>query len=169
MSTETRSVLGRFLQGSISLPIIRTTCCNTLLLPNGHQGFIDPENGKASLRKILLCIDHDPDPREANTQVTSLSRLVDGDDSLEAIVLYVGEAADTPHVELSSSDRIIWNRAYGQGKVVKAICEEAEEIDADVIVMPTAGHQGLMDSLRGSTTEQVLAAANRPLLAVPSG
>jgi len=32
--------------------------------------------------------------------------------------------------------------------------------------MPTAGHQGFLDALRGSTTEQVLRKAPCPVLAI---
>ena len=43
----------------------------------------------------------------------------------------------------------------------------ADEIKADLIVMPTAGRAGVFDALRGSTTERVLRRAPCPLLAVP--
>jgi nucleotide-binding universal stress UspA family protein len=43
-----------------------------------------------------------------------------------------------------------------QGDVVETILQTAAEIDADLIAMPTAGHHGILDALRGSTTERVL-------------
>jgi nucleotide-binding universal stress UspA family protein len=54
-----------------------------------------------------------------------------------------------------------------EGDVVECILQTAEAKKSDLIVMATAGHEGLMDSLRGSTTEQVLRAAPCPVLAVP--
>jgi nucleotide-binding universal stress UspA family protein len=42
-------------------------------------------------------------------------------------------------------------------------------MDADLIVMATAGHQGALDALRGSTTERVVRQATCPVLAVPFG
>jgi nucleotide-binding universal stress UspA family protein len=41
------------------------------------------------------------------------------------------------------------------------------QIDADVVAMPTAGHHGILDALRGSTTERVLRHAGCPVLAMP--
>jgi nucleotide-binding universal stress UspA family protein len=49
-----------------------------------------------------------------------------------------------------------------------AILAAAESHAADLIVMATAGHDGVLDALRGSTTEQVLRRASCPLLAVPT-
>ncbi|HEY3719491.1 MAG TPA: universal stress protein, partial [Roseiarcus sp.] len=43
------------------------------------------------------------------------------------------------------------------------------EWPADLIVMPTAGHVGYLDALRGSTTERVLRQAPCPVLAMPAG
>jgi nucleotide-binding universal stress UspA family protein len=51
--------------------------------------------------------------------------------------------------------------------VVDAVLGEAESRSADLIVMTTQGHQGFLDALRGSTTEQVVRRAACPVLAVP--
>jgi nucleotide-binding universal stress UspA family protein len=51
--------------------------------------------------------------------------------------------------------------------VVETIVETAADWQADLIGMPTAGHDGFLDALRGSTTERVLRQAPCPLLAVP--
>jgi nucleotide-binding universal stress UspA family protein len=55
-----------------------------------------------------------------------------------------------------------------QGDVVETILRTAAEIDADLIAMPTAGHHGIFDALRGSTTERVLRHAPCPVLAMPA-
>jgi nucleotide-binding universal stress UspA family protein len=39
---------------------------------------------------------------------------------------------------------------------------------ANLIAMPTAGHHGFLDAVRGSTTERVLRHAPCPVLAVPA-
>ena len=54
------------------------------------------------------------------------------------------------------------------GDPVEQILAAADEVEADLIVMPTAGHRGVFDALRGSTTERVLRRARCPLLAVPA-
>jgi nucleotide-binding universal stress UspA family protein len=52
--------------------------------------------------------------------------------------------------------------------VVQSIVDAAIEFDADVIAMPTAGHHGVLDALRGSTTERVIRHAPCPVLALPA-
>ena len=47
-----------------------------------------------------------------------------------------------------------------------ALVEAIQDFHPDLVVMATAGHHGLMDALRGSTTERVLRAIHCPLLAV---
>jgi nucleotide-binding universal stress UspA family protein len=54
------------------------------------------------------------------------------------------------------------------GEVVETILALAGECAADLIVMATAGRQGFLDALRGSTTERVLRGGAVPLLAVPA-
>ena len=53
------------------------------------------------------------------------------------------------------------------GNVVQAIVDAAIELDVDVIGMPTAGHHGVLDALRGSTTERVIRHAPCPVFALP--
>lgn len=60
-----------------------------------------------------------------------------------------------------SSEFKLWDRL-----AVERILGTASAIDASLIVMPTAGHQGFLDAIRGSTTERVLQACRCPLLAV---
>ncbi len=54
------------------------------------------------------------------------------------------------------------------GPVVETILAVAREVSADLIAMPTAGHHGVFDALRGSVTERVLHHASCPVLAVPT-
>ena len=49
----------------------------------------------------------------------------------------------------------------------EAIVDAANDWQPDLIGMPTAGHRGFLDALRGSTTERVLRQTPCPLLAVP--
>jgi len=51
---------------------------------------------------------------------------------------------------------------------VEQIVATADALNAELIVMPTAGRAGVFEALRGSTTERVLRHASCPLLAVPA-
>jgi Universal stress protein family/DnaJ domain len=59
--------------------------------------------------------------------------------------------------------------ALRTGDVVSTILKAADEQKADLVAMPTSGHQGFLDAVRGSTTERVLRHAPCPVLAVPAG
>jgi len=54
------------------------------------------------------------------------------------------------------------------GEVVDEILSLSEERDADLIAMATAGRNGFLEALSGSTTEQVLREAKCPVLAIPA-
>jgi len=56
----------------------------------------------------------------------------------------------------------------GIGTPYKRIIEKAQEIAADLIVMPTHGRTGLVHMLIGSVTERVLRRAPCPVLAIPA-
>jgi nucleotide-binding universal stress UspA family protein len=51
--------------------------------------------------------------------------------------------------------------------VVDSIIQVANQHNVDLIVMATAGRDGILDALRGSVTEQVLRKSPCPLLAAP--
>jgi nucleotide-binding universal stress UspA family protein len=53
--------------------------------------------------------------------------------------------------------------------VLGEILGAAHEDEPDVIAMATEGHQGILDALRGSVTEQVVRRAPCAVLAVPAG
>ena len=61
-----------------------------------------------------------------------------------------------------------WNWENREGDVVEEVGKAASEHQADLIVMATHGHDGFMDAIRGSSTEQVLQHATCPVLAVHS-
>jgi nucleotide-binding universal stress UspA family protein len=55
-----------------------------------------------------------------------------------------------------------------RGQVADQILRAAEDVRADVVLMTTTGHSGLTHALLGSTTEQVLARATVPVMAIGS-
>jgi nucleotide-binding universal stress UspA family protein len=87
---------------------------------------------------------------------------------VSATVLYVGEPAGAPALDLPEAPGWTWNERAIGGSPVEVILDTAKTEAADLIVMTTAGHQGFLDALRGSTTERVLRSAPCPLLAVPA-
>lgn len=163
LATHGREGLSRWLHGSVAEPIARQANVNALFVREGSRGFVDPKDGEIHLRRILIPIDHKPWPEAAIKAAKQLSRLLRSDVSIR--LLHVGDYADMPVLsglpdgaELSVKD----------GNVVDEILDAARDWDADLIAMSTAGHQGFLDALRGSTSERVLRQAPCPVLVVPT-
>lgn len=137
----------------------------TLFLPEGAPGFINDVNGASRLRNILLPFDGAPAPYRAIELARDLAAKLGAPDATFHL-LHVGPGGPPPPVELLS--RLSVQVHTVEGSVADAIVAQAQKVDADLIVMPTRGHDGFLDALRGSTTEQVLRQAGRALLAAPS-
>jgi nucleotide-binding universal stress UspA family protein len=167
LATHGREGLPRWLHGSIAEPVARDAHTDTLFIPQGARGFVAPENGAVTLRRILVPVDRRPWPGHALNAASQMGRLLaDGPVALE--VLYVGAAADMPSLQIDQASWATVERTIRSGDVVAQILAAAEQGAADLIVMATAGHQGFLDAIRGSTTERVLRQAPCPLLAVPA-
>ena len=168
LATHGREGLPRWLHGSVAEPVARGARTDTLFIPQSARGFVAPENGAVTLRRILVPVDRQPWPGQALTAAAQIARLL-ADRPVALELLYVGAAADMPSLQI---DRASWStveRTIRSGDVVGQILAAAEQSAADLIVMATEGHQGFLDAIRGSTTERVLRQAPCPLLAVPAG
>ncbi len=152
MASHGRAGLDRLFAGSVSSDLVQATGIPALLLGPGARPFVDAETGAIALTRVLVPIDHDPAPETAL-------------DALDAFNAAHGAALDPVHV--GSGGPVIPHMAVREltGSVVETILAEAE--GAQLIAMPTRGRHGLLDALRGSTTERVLADARVPVLALP--
>ncbi|MFN9717902.1 MAG: universal stress protein [Planctomycetota bacterium] len=90
LATHQRHGLDRWLHATVAGRINDQTDGVTLFLPYGCDGFVNPSTGQCRLRKILLPVDHAPDPRPS-VEVTAdlLHHLSEG--SCEVRVLHVGD------------------------------------------------------------------------------
>jgi nucleotide-binding universal stress UspA family protein len=156
LATHGRDGLDRFLNGSVAETVLRRSRTPTLFLTHGGRGFVDQVTGKMKLRHVLVPIDHSPLPFRAVETANEFPRLMTGV-APTVQLLHVGSKA--PHIGPTPV-------TIRYGNVVQTIVDAAVEYDADLICMPTAGHHGVLDALRGSTTERVLRHASRPLLAI---
>jgi nucleotide-binding universal stress UspA family protein len=155
-----RSAPQRWLRGSVAEAAARQAHAPTLFLREGQRGFVDRNTGVISLQTILLPIDGSVPHQEACRWVAALERLA----AFSARVRPLHVGTSTP-ANASEFEETIDVR---EGPVVETIISVAQEIDADIIAMPTAGRHGLFDALRGSVTERVLREAPCPVLAVPA-
>jgi nucleotide-binding universal stress UspA family protein len=168
LGTEGRGGLPRWIRPSTAEAIARSARTKALIIPRAARGFVSPEDGSLSIRRILVPMDRHPDPAAAIFNAAKLSAL-SAAKPVEAVALHVGPTASSPEVDFPGSESCAWLQISGSGDVVGVIVREAKDRSADLIVMTTEGHTGVFDALRGSVTEQVLRAAPCPVLAVPAG
>jgi len=166
LATHGRDGLEHWLAGSIAESAFRQSAVPTLFLTNGARGFIQQVSGKITLRRMLLPVDHSPAPARAINYARHLGRMLTGH-AVAINFLHVGNHAPVVHDAEPTGHPLPLTIRHGS--VVKTILDAALEYDVDLIVMPTAGHHGILDALRGSTTERVLRHAPCPVYAVPVG
>lgn len=167
LATHGRDGLPRWLHGSVAEPAGREADTPTLFLPPGASGFVDPDSGALRLENVLIPIDHRPRPHAAVREAERLCRTL-GLSGVALHLVYVGAQGDMPAVETATTTPFEVTRSARSGEVVDEILAAAAACQADLIAMATAGHQGFLDALRGSTTERVLRHAPCPVLAVPA-
>ncbi len=163
----THQLGGRPFFPSVAEPIARKSHTMTLFIPKTTKGFVSTEDGSLKLQNILIPIDHDPHPRVAFQAVMSLLNVLHCE-SVSITVLYLGEKEEMPQYYPFHRDKVTWKEVSYIEEIVDGILETAQKLEADLIVMPTQGHQGFLDALRGSTTEQIVRQAACPVLAVPT-
>ncbi len=165
LATEGREGIPRWLDRSVAESLARRSETSTLFVPEGAKGFVSMEDGHLSLSRVLLPVDRTPDPRAAIQFATRAARAL-GNGDVEITALHVGSGG-APAFELPEDPAWHWRVETRTGEVVDEIAAAAADGQADLIIMTTEGHQGVLDALRGSTTERVLRQSPCPLLAVP--
>jgi nucleotide-binding universal stress UspA family protein len=166
LATQGGDGFEHWLRGSVSESVSRRAAIPTLFIAPGARGFVDQVTGDIRLRRALVPVDSSPVPTKALRFARRIGRLLTGTD-ITIDLLHVGRSApavrgSTAHAPALSAVML------RSGNVVSSTVDAAIELDTDMIVMPTAGHRGLLDTLRGSTTERVIRHAPCPVFAVPS-
>lgn len=159
MMTHNRSGLERWLEGSVAEEAARVVKAPALFLREDQAGFVDRESGVVTLDTVLMPVEASVPPLDAFRHIADFSHALDP--GAEVRLLHVGEDLPIfegllPHIELR------------QGPVVETILAYAMEIGAGLIAMPTRGRHGLLEALRGSTTERVLREAPCALYTAPA-
>ncbi len=160
MATRGAQGLNRWLSQSVSEGIAQKTQIPALFLGPKARSFVDANTGSLRLKKVVVPVAHHPAPQRA---LLLLHQLFGKLDFTEHFV----HAGDAPFPLTDPAGEPL-DVNVRQGPVVETILTAANTLPADLLVMPTAGRDGFLDALRGSTTEQVLHRAPCPLLAVPA-
>jgi nucleotide-binding universal stress UspA family protein len=158
LATHGRDGLDHWLKGSVAETVFRRSAIPTLFIPPSARGFVDQVTGDFRLRRVLVPVDHSPMPYRAIEAARQFPKRLTGAD-ITMHLLHIGSSP--PRLD-ESKDQIV----FRHGNVVQSILDVATEYDVDFICMPTAGQHGVLDALRGSTTQRVLRHAPCPLLAI---
>jgi nucleotide-binding universal stress UspA family protein len=156
-----------WLRGSVSEIASRHSAVPTLFITSGARGFVDQITGDVSIKRVLVPIDSSPAPGKAVNAVHRITKLLTGGAHYIVHFLHVGRSSPALRVKAkgrSPLPRVILR----SGNVPKTIVDAAIEFEVDFIAMPTAGRHGILDALRGSTTERVIRHAPCPVFAIPS-
>jgi nucleotide-binding universal stress UspA family protein len=167
LATHQRDGFDRWTHKQIAEPIARRSGEMTLFIPHGSEGFISLESGAASLRNILIPVDHSPDPQIAVNGAVTLAHTLECH-GIVFTLLHVGEEGRFPEIIMPKREMWQWRKLCKQGNAERQILQAADECRAELIVMTTQGHHGFLDALRGSTTERIVRNSNCPVLAVPA-
>ena len=167
LATHQREGIDRWLHRAVAEPLARRSGAMTLFVPSEARGFVSVKDGLVTLRKILIPVDHDPDPQTALSKALLLAR---GLDCIvgEIRLVHIGPRGTAPVIDTPYRTGWSYDTVVRQGDVVDEIVKAEHEWRPDLMVLATQGHLDFLDALRGSTTERVLRAANCPVLAVPA-
>ncbi len=154
-----------WVQDRVAEPIARESGKPALFLPHDRPGFVHAQSGVVRLRRIVVPV---ADASAAVPAVEAAARMAAllADAPVTVHLLHVGEAAGAPRPPTPAHPLVTWAHVTRTGAVDGTIVAVAGELEADLIVMRTKGHDGFLDVLRGTTTERVLRLAHCPVLAV---
>lgn len=168
LATQAREGLPRWLRPSIAEAMSRRSHMQTLFIPPHTRSLVDQATGDLDLNRILIPVDHRPAPVGAIKAIQRFYRALGAKPEIR--ILHIGKSAPVVATVSSPAQRkpVAVPIEVRDGDVVDGILQAAQEMRANLIGMPTAGHHGLLDALRGSTTERVLRQAPCPVLAIPA-
>lgn len=165
LATDTSAGLPHWLRGSVARSVAKRSDAMTLFIPRGCAGFVSPD-GDLTLKRILVAVDHQPDPRAAFVYATRVA-LITGEPEAEVHVLHVGEQAPVMPLELSADRRVSVRQHLRDGDPAENILRFARQLSADLIVTTGRTDEGIFGAAANSVTLAVLGEAQCPVLAVP--
>jgi nucleotide-binding universal stress UspA family protein len=164
LATSQHQGRARWLDRAVSEPLAREAGLPALLVPQNAPGFVRDADGSLDLDRVLVPVA--PEPRPARAAAFA-ARLLEGLGFTGVIdVVHVGDHATMPAFDAPASAGMVWERRAMPGEVEPTLVRESGT--SGLVVMPTQGHHGFLDVLRGSTTERVLRNATCPVLAFPA-
>ena len=172
LSTHGREGFPGWFKSSISESIARQSLVPTLFIPYGSRPFVNPKNGQLTLNTILIPVDHKPKPQAAVEFGINMGNIY-GEGKSQISIMHVvdkhlnPEEDEIPEIKIPENEDCIVRTEVKNSSIVEEISRVADEINANLIVIPTEGRNGFLDAVFGSTSEQVLRHSDCPTLSIP--
>lgn len=167
LATEGREGLPRWIRRSTAERLARYGGIKTLFVPQDARRFVDL-TGNLTLRRILVPVAPQPDPRPALVYAARATQLAGGE-PVELVALHVGGELPKLALPEPTGPGCSWRTVRADGEPEDEIVRFAQAEQVDLVFMATQGPDSLRDVLAGSTTERVLRRAPCPVCAVPAG
>ena len=158
---------GLWHEKSVAQPIARKSRQMTLFIPAGVKGFVSLKDGAVSLKNILIPVASVPNAQPAIQAAVRIAQQLNCPTG-RFTILHVSDDTSMPEVDCPELPGWEWTKLSQNGDITEVILQTARATEADLIVMSTEGHNGFLDALRGSHSEQVLRQCICPLLAIPA-
>jgi nucleotide-binding universal stress UspA family protein len=166
VGTSARTGLERLRHGSVAEAVARRSGAITLFLPQATPGFVDMDSGRAEVRTVIFPVGGPPTGLQHAVDVLGAFLDVLDITDTRVVLVHVGDEPQ-PELEVAAREGWQWSLDRRQGEVVEGVLAAIEQLRPELVVMATRGHDSLLDTLRGSKTEQVLRRAGCAVLAVP--
>lgn len=165
-ATHSRPMWKRVLHTSIAEAVADETHIPTMFIPVGGCGALDELHGRFNTSRIVIAAE---DTRAVNAAAPWASWLAaQAADRGEVVMLHAGGLKALDDVVIPEIPGWEWRfeEVTAASDVANTVAEYVQRPDT-ILVMPTHGHDSLLDAMFGSMTERVLHQIKRPLLAVP--
>jgi nucleotide-binding universal stress UspA family protein len=191
--THQRGPLARLFTGSVSLQLLREAGTNLAIVPTPEASATHPTPLRSEVRRVLVATDLSvhgnhavayalnlapPGAEVTLIHVVSPNQMLNG-----AYGKRSNPSFEVEHAEERSkreqalqglvqpvagrSDQLVRYQLIEHEQPARAICEQAQQRNADLVCLGTLGRSGLSAALLGSTAQEVLKLCRRPLLLVP--
>lgn len=191
--THQRGALQRLFAGSVSLHLLRDAATNLIVVPTIEAAAATAALAPRELRRVLVATDLSETGNRAVfhalafapagseikiIHIMSPNQMLDGAYGRASYSEFASEHAAAranreralqalmPPLE-RVAHRTIRHEVVENDRPARAIIEQAEQFDADLICLGTLGRSGLAAALLGSIAQEVLRLCRRPLLLVP--
>jgi len=166
LGTRQRTGLQRFRQQRVSEPISQGTTGPALFVPHSGRRFVEAD-GRVNLSQVVIAVDNEPDPAPCAGVVAELINLLKVE-KVRVLLVHVGPKGSAPLLDHHRIPGAEIDYMTLDGDPVSEILKVCDATGAQLLGLTTAGPDGFLESIFGSTTENLIRRSPCPVLTVPA-